>query len=190
MFVSDLLSCFSSANENVEPFPFLMNNSSLDTLSYMTKIDGLCQYDYITNTGICSHSFPLTRSQSKLQQVAIPNLFQPDTRGPAHKASIIRDPPAVITRERSTAVPPLVPPEPAPAKRGRGHPRKIRTPATTATIQEPNVEQDLDLNDTPPTLYPITCKVRQPAPVPSPGIGPPPTPLYNEDETALKNIHK
>ncbi len=75
-------------------------------------------------------------------------------------------------------------------QKGCGHPRKVRTPTTTATIQEPNVQQDLDLNDRLPTLYPIRSKVRQPTPVPPPVIGPPPTPLYNVDETALKNIHK
>ncbi len=187
---SDFLSRFSSANKNEEPIPFLTKNSSLDTSSYMTKIDDLCQYDYVTNMGICLHSFPLTRSQSKLQQVAIPNLFQPDTSRPAHKASILRDPPAVMAGKRLTTVPSIVPPEPAPAKRGRGHPRKVRTLTTTATIQEPNVEQDLDLNDTLPTLYLIKRKLRQPTPVPLPVIGHPPTPLYNEDETALKNIHE
>ncbi len=87
-------------------------------------------------------------------------------------------------------MPSVVPPLPAPAKRGRGRPRKVRTPTTTATIQEPNVEEDLDLNATLPTLYPIRCKVRHPTPVPPPVIGPPPTPLCNEDERALKNIHE
>ncbi len=64
--------------------------------------------------------------------------------------------------ERSTTVPSIVPPEPAPAKRGSDHPRKVRTPTTTATIQELYVEQALVLNDTLPTLYEIRCKVRQP----------------------------
>ncbi len=184
MFVSDFLSRFSSANENEEP---ILKNSSLDTSSYMTKIDDLCQYDYITN--ICSHSFPLTRSVSTLKQVAIPNLFQPDTSRPARKASILRDPPAVMAGKRSTIVPSVVPPEHVTAKMGHGHPRKVWTHTTTATIQESNVEQDLDLNDTLPTLYQIRHKVRHPTLVPLPVIGPPPTPLYNEDETALKNIH-
>ncbi len=39
-------------------------------------------------------------------------------------------------------------------------------------------------------MYPIRRKVRQPTPVPPPVIGPPPTLLYNEDETTLKNIHE
>ncbi len=50
MFVSDFLSRFLSANENEELIPFLTKNSSLDTWSYMTKIDDLCQYDYVTHT--------------------------------------------------------------------------------------------------------------------------------------------
>ncbi len=116
----------------------------------------------------------------------IPSLTLP----PLMSFSILRDPPAVMARKRSTTVPSVVPPEPAPAKRGHGHPRKVRTPITTATIHEPNVEQDLDLNDTLPTLYPIRRKVRHPTPIPPPVIGPPPPPLYNEDETPLKNIHE
>ncbi len=41
MFVSDFLSHFSSAKENEERIPLLTNNSSLETSSYMTKIDDL-----------------------------------------------------------------------------------------------------------------------------------------------------
>ncbi len=44
-----------------------------------------------------------------MQKITIPNLLIPSTdrTGAAAKASILRDPPAVLTRKRSTALPPL-----------------------------------------------------------------------------------
>ncbi len=76
----------------------------------MTQLDAICKFNYNMGQGICtSHSFPITRSQSKMQKIAIPSLFKPSTDrpGPAAKASVLRDPPAVLTRKRSTALPPL-----------------------------------------------------------------------------------
>ncbi len=74
----------------------------------MTQLDAICKFNYNTHQGICtSYSFPITRSQVKLQKIAIPIIFKPSTDRPATtaKASVLRDPPAVLTR--STALPPL-----------------------------------------------------------------------------------
>ncbi len=52
-----------------------------------------------------------------MQKIAIPSTDRP---GPAAKASVLRDPPAVLTRKRSTALPPLDVNQTAPDKRRRG----------------------------------------------------------------------
>ncbi len=73
--------------------------------------------------GICtSHSFPITRSHAKLQKIAIPGIFKPSTDRPGTtaKASVLRDPPAVLTRKRSTAMPPPDVSQNAPEKQKRG----------------------------------------------------------------------
>ncbi len=68
----------------------------------MSHLDNICQYNYKTNQGLCNlHSFPFTRSQAKLQKVAIPSLFgtAEATAKPSQKPSILRDPPAVMARK-------------------------------------------------------------------------------------------
>ncbi len=94
----------------------------------MTQLDAICKFNYNTGQDICaSHSFPITRSQAKMQKIAIPSPFKPSTDRPGlvAKTSILRDPPAVLTRKRSMALPPLDVSQTAPYKRRRGdHQRK------------------------------------------------------------------
>ncbi len=129
MFLSDFLSCFYSDNNDEEPTPYLTDTSLLNNASYMTQLDTICKFNYNMGQGICtSHSFPITRSQAKLQKIAIPSLFKPSTDrpGPAAKKSVLRDLPAVLTRKRSTALPPLDVSQTLPEKRRRGRPPKKR----------------------------------------------------------------
>ncbi len=120
MFVSDFLSRFLSDNNDEEPIPYLMDTSLRNNASYMTQLDAICKFNYNMGQGICtSHSFSITRSQAKLQKIAIPSLFKPSTDrpGPAAKASVLRDPLAVLIRERLTALPPLDVSQTAPEKK-------------------------------------------------------------------------
>ncbi len=92
MFVSDFLSCFSSDNNDEEPIPYLTDTSLLNNDSYITQLDAICKFNYNTGQSICtSHSFPITRSQAKLQKIAIPSIFKPsiDRPGTTAKASIL-----------------------------------------------------------------------------------------------------
>ncbi len=87
MFVSDFLSHFSSDNND-----YLMDTSLLSNASYMIQLDAICKFNYSTGQGICtSHSFPITRSQAKLQKIAIPSIFKPSTDrpGPSAKGSVL-----------------------------------------------------------------------------------------------------
>ncbi len=78
--LSYFLSCFSSDNNYEEPIPYLKDTSLLNNDSYMTQLDAICKFNYNTGQGICtSHSFPITRSQAKLQNIAIPSIFKPST---------------------------------------------------------------------------------------------------------------
>ncbi len=123
MFVSDFLSCFSSANNDEEPICHLTEISLVGNNSYMSHLDNICQYNYKTNQGLCNlHSFPLTMSQAKLQKVAIPSLFRTAqaTAKPSQNRSIPRDPPAVMARKKSTALSPLGVSQTAPKRRGCG----------------------------------------------------------------------
>ncbi len=100
MFVFDFLSWFSSDNNDEEPIPYLTDTSLFNNASYMTQLDAICKFNYNTGQGICtSHSFPITKSQAKMQKIAIPSLFKPSTDrpDPAAKASLLRDPLAVFT---------------------------------------------------------------------------------------------
>ncbi len=79
MFVSD----FSSDNNDEEPIPYLRDTSLLNNTSNMTQLDAICKFNYNTGQGICtSHLFPITRSQAKMQKIAIPSLFKPSTDRP------------------------------------------------------------------------------------------------------------
>ncbi len=76
----------------------------------MTQFDTICKFNYNNGQGICtSHLYPITRSPAKMQKIVIPSLFKPSTDRPepAAKANILRDPPAVLTRKRSKALPTL-----------------------------------------------------------------------------------
>ncbi len=158
----------------------------------MSHLDNICQYNYKTNQGLCNlHSFPLTRSQAKLQKVAIPSLFGTDqaTAKPSQKPTILQDPPSLMARKRSTALPPLDVSQTAPKKRGHGHPSTVRVdiPTPDALDIEDNVLDDL--NDTLPTLY-LTRHHRRQQPIPPPTVIAPPDHLpYNNDETALRQIN-
>ncbi len=69
-----------------------MDTSLLNNDSYMTQLDAICKFNYKTGQDICtSHSFPITRSQAKLQKIAIPSIFKPSTDRPSTtlKASIL-----------------------------------------------------------------------------------------------------
>ncbi len=74
----------------------------------MSRLDTICKFNYNTGQAIrISHSLPIIRSQVKLQKIIIPSLFTPSTcrPEPAVKASILCDPPTVLTRKRYMALP-------------------------------------------------------------------------------------
>ncbi len=103
MFMCDFLSRFSFDNNDEEPIPYLTDISLLNNASYMTQLDAICKFSYNMGQGICtSHSYSITRSQAKIQKIAIPSLFKPSTDrpGPAAIASVPQDPPAVLTRKK------------------------------------------------------------------------------------------
>ncbi len=124
----------------------------------MSQLDAICKFNYNTVQGVCtSHSFLITRSQAKLLKIAIPSLFTPSTNrpGPAVKANILWDPPAVLTRKRSTALPPLDVSQPAPEKWRCGRPPKKRVIDTVLLLPEDADIVAQDLNESLPTLYPV-----------------------------------
>ncbi len=89
-----------------------------------------------------------------MQKIAIPNLFKPSTdrSGPTAIASVLRDPPAVFTRKRSTALPPLDVSQTAPDKRRSGRPPKKRAIEPMVALPEATGAEAEDLNDSLPTL--------------------------------------
>ncbi len=120
MFVSDFLSRFSSDNKEDKPIPYLTDTSLLNKVSYMSRLDTICKFNYNTGQGVCtSHLFPITRSQAKLQKIAIHSLFTPSTDRPrpAVNASILHVPPAVLISKKSTALLPLNVSQPTPEKK-------------------------------------------------------------------------
>ncbi len=68
------------------------------------------------------HAFPVTRSQAKLQNIAIPPLFKSGMTAsiPTQKTSLLRDPATVLAHKRSIALPPVDLGTTAPKKCGRG----------------------------------------------------------------------
>ncbi len=71
---------FSSDNTDDEPIPYLTDTTLLNDATYMSQLDAICQFNYVTCQGVCtSHSFCLTRSQAKLQKITIPILFKSNT---------------------------------------------------------------------------------------------------------------
>ncbi len=142
--------------------------------------------------GICtSPSCPITRSQPKMQKIAIPSLFTPSTdrTGPAAKASILQDPPAVLTRKRSMALPPLDVSQTAPDKRKHGQPPKKRAIEPMVTLPEARDIEAEDLNDYLPTLYPVRRRRRQPTQSIPPVDVPSELAQFSDNETSLKQIH-
>ncbi len=122
----------------------------------MSQLDAICKFNYNTGQGVCTyHLFPITRYQAKLQKIAIASLFtsSTDRPGPAVKASILRDPPAVLTRKRSTALSPLDISQPAPEKRRR--PLEKRAIDLILPLPEAADIVAEDLNVSLPTLYPV-----------------------------------
>ncbi len=154
--MSDFLSRYSLENNDEEPIPYLTDTSLLNNDSYMTQLDAICNFNYNTGQGICtSHSFPITRSQAKLQKIAIPNIFKPSTDRPgtSGKASILQDPPAVLTRKRSMAFPPLDVSQNALEKQKHGQLPKKRAIEPIVTLPEATDVEAEDQNDSLPTLY-------------------------------------
>ncbi len=120
MFVSDFLSQFSSDNKEYEPILYLTDTSPLNNALYMSQLDAICKFNYNMGQGVCtSHLFPITRSQAKLQKIAIHSLFTPSTDRPrpAVNASILHVPPAVLISKKSTALLPLNVSQPTPEKK-------------------------------------------------------------------------
>ncbi len=193
MFVSDFLNLFSSNNKDKEPITYLTDNTLLEDASYMSHLDDIFQFNYDTLSGVCMfHSFPLMRSQAKLQKIAIPSLFKtnPAPSGPNPKASVLRDPPAIVASKRSTALPLIDLNQTTPKKRGRGCPLLNRTVQPTPSIADIDYNIVEDKNETLPTLFPVRRRRRQAMPVaPLPTVQPHTQLPYNDDETALKQIH-
>ncbi len=192
MFNSDFLSRFSSDNNDEEPIPYLTDTSLLNNASYMTQLDAICKFNYNMGQGVCtSHSFPIRRSQAKMQKIAIPSLFKPSTDrpDPAAKGSVLRDPPAVFTRKRSMTLPPLDVSQTAPEKRRCGRPPKKRAIEPMLTLPEATDIETEDLNDSLPTFYPVRHRRRQPTPSTPQTVDPPEPAQFSDNETALKQIH-
>ncbi len=65
MYISDFLSRFSNNKDDGEAIPFVIDTSALSNKHFMSVFDSKCNYDYSTNSGVCTgHSFPATRSQT------------------------------------------------------------------------------------------------------------------------------
>ncbi len=112
------------------------------------------------------------------------------TSGPNPKASVLRDPPAIMARKRSTALPPIDLSHTAPKKREHGCPPLKRTvqPAPPISDTDDNIVEDM--NETLPTLFSVRRQRRQAMPVAQlPIIQPDALLPYNDDEIALKQIH-
>jgi hypothetical protein len=114
MFISDFLSRFSSPEIENFSIPFLTSTSSLTGKSYMSYLDRICNYNYANDSGKCSHhSYPLTRSQAKIQKVTLPDLFQKSQKSSRKISPVVRTP-----------IPELIPDKPPPVKRWCGRPPK------------------------------------------------------------------
>ncbi len=126
-----------------------------------------------------------------MQKIAIPSIFKPSTGRPGTtaKASVLRHPLAVLTRKRSTALPPLEVSQNAPEKRKCGRSPKKRAIEAMVTLPEATDVEAEDLNDSLPTLYPVRRRRRQPKPPTSQVDNPPELAQFSDDETALKQIH-
>ncbi len=99
-----------------------------------------------------------------MHKISIPSLFKPSTDrpGPAAKASVLRDPPAVLTRKRSTALPPLDVSQNAPDKTRCGRTPKKRAIEPMVTLPEATDVEAEDLNNSLPILYPVRCRRKLP----------------------------
>ncbi len=95
-----------------------------------------------------------------------------------------------MAHKRSTALPLIDLSQTAPKKRGCGHPPLNRTVQTAPPIADVDDNIVEDMNETLPTLFPVRRRSRQAMPVaPLPTIQPDAPLPYNDDETALKQIH-
>jgi hypothetical protein len=154
MFVSDFLSRFSSPEINNSSIPFLTSTSSLTGNTYMAYLDKICNYNYANSSGICSHhSFPLTRSQAKIQKVVLPDLFQKTATKKSRK--VVKPVPAPMQVQ-----PPSMPP---PVHRCRGRP-----PKQLKTIPE-NIQAEIDFStDSLPAKSLVLPRSKRPMPTPEP----------------------
>ncbi len=109
----------------------------------------MCPFDYATNQGLCTqHSFPLTRSQAKVQKIAMPSLFKGGTMviGSIQRPpSLLRDPPAVLVSKRSSELQPAELETTAPKKRGLGRPtlHRVEQPPPIIPVEEPDTLSDI-----------------------------------------------
>ncbi len=95
-----------------------------------------------------------------------------------------------MASKRSTALPPIDLSQTTPKKRGHGRAPLNRTvqPAPPIADIDDNIVEDM--NETLPTLFLVRCRRRQAMPVaPLPTVQPDALLPYNDDDTALKQIH-
>ncbi len=106
----------------------------------MTQLDAIFKFNY-----------------NKMQKIATPNLFKPSTDrpGPAAKSSVLRNQPAVLTKKRSTALPPLDVSQTAPYKKRHVRPPKKRDIKPMITLAKATDVEAEDLNHSLQTLYPV-----------------------------------
>ncbi len=85
-----------------------------------------------------------------MQKIAIPSIFKPSRDMPdiTAKASVLRDLPAVLTRKRLTALPPLNVSQNAPEKWKCGRPPKKRVFEPMVTLPEATDVETEDLTHT------------------------------------------
>ncbi len=135
--------------------------------------------------------FSYFKVTGEIAKIAIPSIFKPSTDrlGTTANASVLLDPPAVLIRKSSIALPPLDVSQNAPEKWKHGQPPKKRAIEHMVTLAEATDVDAGDLNDSFPTLYLVIRSRRQPT-APTPQVAnPPETAQFFDNETALKQIH-
>ncbi len=76
MFISDYLSRFSADDIETDSIPFLTNRKNLTGNLYMNNdISGACNNIADQPVSREDHSFPLTCSQTRAQNISLPGLF-------------------------------------------------------------------------------------------------------------------
>ncbi|MBL0686765.1 MAG: DDE-type integrase/transposase/recombinase, partial [Sulfurospirillum sp.] len=139
MFISDYLSRFSAANEETASIPFLTSREDLTGNMYMNDTNITKASNNINNQPVCreDHSFPLTRSQAKAQNISLPGLFSAGGGANKTRGKVTRP----VKSQISDNIPPSMPankshsssitPVHQPVARKRGRPFKIDTQIVT-----------------------------------------------------------